>query len=76
MCLASSPHPKIPQIAAIQGIIWGKHYKFLLPTPPHKPRQAGKPETWKRQPGDSQVKVVIHKLRYNQNQNNIVSKTM
>jgi len=31
MCLASSPHPKIPQIAAIQSIIWGKHYNISAP---------------------------------------------
>jgi len=31
MCLASPPHLKIPQIAAIQGIILGKHYSIVVP---------------------------------------------
>jgi len=38
MCLAASPQPKIPQIAAIQGIIWGKHYNISAPhTTPQTP---------------------------------------
>jgi hypothetical protein len=52
--LASSPHPKIPQIAAIQGIIWGTHYNS-----PYYPTNLGKQVN--RRPEN--VNRVIHKFR-------------